>query len=579
MHFNQFPLLVFATGTGLCNGSLLRRASESSSTPINSTTLQPFISSPTSLGHQSKVTSPPGTKLAQLAGMISILPECNGFVLSASSAVSSSLASNASAQLVYLSTSAAASISIAQASISAADASASRAISQVQSSASSALASCNAEITNIQGSVSSQYASVTASLISAAVLATNVAQAAALAMGAAATESAWAISSQLADAKTAVQFSKATTLPMTVAVVLIIGTSFASSVVSVLIYRFFSRKKMREREMETEREKERELERQMANERREGQNMKGGGFYGGRMEKNTQSYRDPHPGISYSYPPIGRSPASTYPRRSRYTFRYATSDSEQEIINRDYIEGNYERGDEDNYSSHDIIDIEKEIAEMDYQMKMAEAELERRDRERPIRMSEDSLSRSSKSISVLFTPRDVFSAARTGEQRRSASARSIMNMSLGIGERLRSMVMPSYRQSESPSSSQPQSQSQSPLEPSVSSKDKRNSSRDIGDRDLEEGEEIIFTLDERPPPLPRSRPTHAYKNSDASIMTLSPSVYDGGSGNGKKGKGKGGDGDRDRDRGEMARRREKKETDEEKEKVTPPFRISIGKAF
>ncbi|KAG4025948.1 hypothetical protein MFRU_047g00120 [Monilinia fructicola] len=575
MHLNQFPLLVFATGTGLCNGSLLRRASESSSSPINSTNLQPSISSPTSLSHQSKVTSPPGTKVAQLASVISILPECNGFVLSASSAVSSSLASNASAQLIYLSTSAAASIAIAQASIYAADVSASRAMSQVQSSASSALASCSAEITNIQGSASLQYASVSASLISAAVLATNDAQAAALAMGAAATESAWAISSQLADARTAVQFSKATTLPMTVAVVLIIGTSFASSVVSVLVYRFFARKKMREREREMERERERVLERQMANERREGQNVKGRGSYGGGMEKDIQSYRDPHTGMSYSYPPISRSPASSYPPRSQYLSRYATSDSEQEVINRDYVEGNYERGDEDNYSSHDIIDIEKEIAEMDYQMKMAEAELARRDRERPIRMSEDGLSRSSKSISVLFTPRDVFAAARTGERRGSASARSIMSMSLGIGERLKSMVMPSYRQSGFPSNAQSQSQSQSPLEPSVSSKkDRRNSSRDIGDRDLEEGEEIIFTLEERPPPLPRSRPTHAYKNSDASIITLSPSVYDGGSGNGKKGKGRRGDEDRD----EMARR-EYKEHDDEQEKGAPPFRISIGKAF
>lgn len=450
-------------------------------------------------------------------------------------------------------------------------------MSQVQSSASSALASCSAEITNIQGSASLQYASVSASLISAAVLATNDAQAAALAMGAAATESAWAISSQLADARTAVQFSKATTLPMTVAVVLIIGTSFASSVVSVLFYRFFARKKMREREREMERERERVLERQMANERREGQNVKGRGSYGGGMEKDIQSYRDPHTGMSYSYPPIGRSPASSYPPRSQYLSRYATSDSEQEVINRDYVEGNYERGDEDNYSSHDIIDIEKEIAEMDYQMKMAEAELARRDRERPIRMSEDGLSRSSKSISVLFTPRDVFAAARTGERRGSASARSIMSMSLGIGERLKSMVMPSYRQSGFPSNaqSQSQSQSQSPLEPSVSSKkDRRNSSRDIGDRDLEEGEEIIFTLEERPPPLPRSRPTHAYKNSDASIITLSPSVYDGGSGNGKKGKGRRGDEDRD----EMARR-EYKEHDDEQEKGAPPFRISIGKAF
>ncbi|RAL59072.1 hypothetical protein DID88_008990 [Monilinia fructigena] len=337
-------------------------------------------------------------------------------------------------------------------------------------------------------------------------------------MGAAATESAWAISSQLADARTAVQFSKATTLPMTVAVVLIIGTSFCEQYCECIGLSILLEEKNEGEGDERERERNNgSWKRQMANERREGQNIKGSGLYGGRMEKNTQSYRDPHPGISHSYPPIGLSPASTYPRRSQYASRYATSDSEQEVINRDYIEGNYERGDEDNYSSHDIIDIEKEIAEMDYQMKMAEAELERRDRERPIRMSEDGLSRSSKSISVLFTPRDVFSAARTGEQRGSTSARSIMSMSMGIGERLKSMVMPSYRQSGSPSNSQPQSQSQSPLESSVSSKDRRNSSRDIGDRDLEEGEEIIFTLNERPPPLPRSRPTHAYKNSDASI--------------------------------------------------------------
>ncbi|TGO07302.1 hypothetical protein BTUL_0294g00060 [Botrytis tulipae] len=529
MHLNQFSLLVFATGTGLCNASLLRRTPQPAPISTASTTLQTVTPSPTS-PTQPEVTTPPGLKLAQIAGILTILPECNRYILSASSvvssAVSSNVASNISDQLIFLSTAAAA-------SISAADASASSAIAVVQSSASEALASASAEVINAQASASSELAGVSASLLSAAALATYSAQAAAQAKGAAATESAWAISSQLADATSAVQFSKATTLPMTVAVVLIIGTSFASSVVSVLVYRFFSKKKIK-------REKENE------NDMRDAQNRSGNGYYGaGGMEKGPRSYRAPHPGTSHNYPATQHSSVSTSPPNQKYISRY-TPNPEEEAINRDYVEGNYERGDEDNYSTHDIIDIEKEIAEMDYQMKMAEAELERRDRERSFRASESGLSRSSKSISVLFTPRDL--PQKAGE-RRGSGARSIMSM--GIGERLRSM-MPSYRQSQASSS----------YESKEDSKDStRNSSREMTERDLEEGEEIIFTLDERPPPLPKSnpaavtRPTHTYTNSDASIMTLSPSVYDGGASKkgSKPGKGKG--------------------------KGEGPFRFSIGKAY
>ncbi|KAF7954688.1 hypothetical protein EAE96_005807 [Botrytis aclada] len=522
MHLTQFSLLVFATGTGLCNASLLRRTPQPAPISTASTTLQTVTSSPTS-PTQPEVTTPPGLKLAQIAGILTILPECNRYILSASSAVSSNVVSNVSDQLIFLSTAAAASISIAQASIFAADASASSAIAVVQSSASEALASASLEVINAQASASSELAAVSASLISAAALATYSAQAAALAKGAAATESAWAISSQLADATTAVQFSKATTLPMTVAVVLILGTSFASSVVSVLVYRFISRRKMK-------REKESE------NEMRDAQNRNVNGYYGaGGMEKGPRSYRTPHPGTSYNYPATQHSSVSTSPPNERNISRY-TPNPEEEVINRDYVEGNYERGDEDNYSTHDIIDIEKEIAEMDYQMKMAEAELERRDRERSFRASESGLSRSSKSISVLFTLRDL---PQKAEERRGSGARSIMSM--GIGERLRSM-MPSYRQSQASSS--------------YETKDFSNT-RNSTERDLEEGEEIIFKLDERPPPLPKAnpapvaKPTHTYTNSDTSVMTLSPSVYDGGSSKGgaKRGKGKG------------------------------PFRFSIGKAY
>ncbi|THV47001.1 hypothetical protein BGAL_0343g00080 [Botrytis galanthina] len=534
MHLTQFSLLVFATGTGLCNASLLRRTPQPAPISTASTTLQTVTSSPTS-PTQPEVTTPPGLKLAQIAGILTILPECNRYILSASSvvssAVSSNVASNVSDQLIFLSTAAAASISIAQASISAADASASSAIAIVQSSASEALASASAEVIIAQASASSELAAVSASLISAAALATYSAQAAAQAKGAAATESAWAISSQLADATSAVQFSKATTLPMTVAVVLILGTSFASSVVSVLIYQFICKRKIK-------REKENE------NDMRDAQNRSGNGYFGaGGMEKGPRSYRAPHPGTSYNYPATQHSSVSTSPPNEKYISRY-TPNPEEEVINRDYIEGNYERGDEDNYSTHDIIDIEKEIAEMDYQMKMAEAELERRDRERSFRASESGLSRSSKSISVLFTPRDL--PQKAGE-RRGSGARSIMSM--GIGERLRSM-MPSYRQSQASSS----------YESKDFSKDStRNSSREMTERDLEEGEEIIFTLDERPPPLPKSnpaavtRPTHTYTNSDTSVMTLSPSVYDGGASRkgSKQGKGKG----------------------------KGPFRFSIGKAY
>ncbi|KAM0148605.1 hypothetical protein ACHAQE_009746 [Botrytis cinerea] len=520
MHLTQFSLLVFATGTGLCNASLLRRTPQPAPISTASTTLQTVTSSPTS-PTQPEVTTPPGLKLAQIAGILTILPECNRYILSSSSAVSSNGASNVSDQLIFLSTAAAASISIAQASISAADASASSAIAEVQSSASAALASANSEVISAQASASSQLAAVSASLISAAAMATNSAQAAALAIGAAATESAWAISSQLADATTAVQFSKATTLPMTVAVVLILGTSFATGVVSVLVYRFIFRRRLK-------REKESE------NEMRDAQNRNGNGYYGGGgMEKGPRNYTTPHPGTSYNYPATQHSSVSTSYPNEKYISRYTPQPEEEEVINRDYVEGNYERGNEDNYSTHDIIDIEKEIAEMNYQMKMAEAELGRRDRERSFRASESGLSRSSKSISVLFTPRDV--PQKAGE-RRGSGARSVMSM--GIGERLRSM-MPSYRQSQASSSSS--------YESKEFPKDSiRNSTREMTERDLEEGEEIIFTLDERPPPLPKSnpaavtRPTHAYTNSDTSIMTLSPSVYDGGgSQSSKRGKGKG----------------------------------------
>ncbi|KAF7898726.1 hypothetical protein EAF00_005172 [Botryotinia globosa] len=531
MHLTQFSLLVFATGTGLCNASLLRRTPQPAPISTASTTLQTVTPSPTS-PTQPEVTTPPGLKLAQIAGILTILPECNRYVLSASSvvssAVSSNVASNVSDQLIFLSTAAAASISIAQASISAADASASSVIALVQSSASEALASASAQVINAQASASSELAGVSASLVSAAALATYNAQAAAQAKGAAATESAWAISSQLADATSAVQFSKATTLPMTVAVVLILGTSFASSVVSVLVYRFISKRRI-------EREKEYE------NDMRDAQNRSGNGYYGaGGMEKGPRSYGASLPRTSYNYPATQHSAGSTSPRNEKYISRY-TPNPEEEVINRDYVEGNYERGDEDNYSTHDVIDIEKEIAEMDYQMKMAEAELERRDRERSFRASESGLSRSSKSISVLFTPRDL--PQKAGERRGSV-------MSMGIGERLRSM-MPSNRQSQTSSS----------YEPNDDSKDStRNSSREMTERDLEEGEEILFTLDERPPPpLPKSnpsavtRPTHSYKNSDASIMTLSPSVYDGGA--------------------------SKKGSKPEKGNGKGPFRFSIGKAY
>ncbi|KAF7853240.1 hypothetical protein EAF04_010742 [Stromatinia cepivora] len=553
MHLNRFSLLVFATGTGLCNASLLRRTSQPSPISVALTTPQPLSSSPTSPTSQPEVTTPPGIKTALIAGVLTILPECNGFVLSASSAVSSNLASNASAQLISLSTAAAASISIAQASVAAADASASNAIASVQSSASAALGSASAEITSLKASASLELSAVSASLISVNALATYSAQAAALALGAAATESAWAISSQLADATTAVQFSKATTIPMTVAVVLIIGTSFASSVLSVLIYRFISRRKMR-------RERERE------NEIRETQN--GDGNYGGGMEKNTRSYRNPYPGNAYSYPAStphsDRSSVSTSDNRTKYASRYMTAHPEEETINRDYVEGDYERGNEDNYSRHAIIDIEKEIAEMDYQMKMAEAELERRDREKSIRISESGLSRSSKSISVLFTPRDVLEKAEEG---RGSNARSVMSMSMGIGEKLISMVVPSYRQSQAPSVYE----SSTPTSSSSTKDGRRNSTREIGDRELEEGEEIIFTLDEKPPPLPKSttvpRPTHAYTNSDSSIMTLSPSVYDGGSSSGKDKNGR----IREDDSPTIGR--------EERGKGGGPFRFSIGKAF
>ncbi|KAK6607454.1 hypothetical protein H4I96_03689 [Botrytis cinerea] len=509
MHLTQFSLLVFATGTGLCNASLLRRTPQPAPISTASTTLQTVTSSPTS-PTQPEVTTPPGLKLAQIAGILTILPECNRYILSSSSAVSSNGASNVSDQLIFLSTAAAASISMAQASISAADASASSAIAEVQSSASAALASANSEVISAQASASSQLAAVSASLISAAAMATNSAQAAALAIGAAATESAWAISSQLADATTAVQFSKATTLPMTVAVVLILGTSFATGVEEV--------KEGKESE----------------NEMRDAQNRNGNGYYGGGgMEKGPRNYTTPHPGTSYNYPATQHSSVSTSYPNEKYISRY-TPQPEEEVINRDYVEGNYERGNEDNYSTHDIIDIEKEIAEMNYQMKMAEAELGRRDRERSFRASESGLSRSSKSISVLFTPRDV--PQKAGE-RRGSGARSVMSM--GIGERLRSM-MPSYRQSQASSSSSSYESKEFPKD-SI-----RNSTREMTERDLEEGEEIIFTLDERPPPLPKSnpaavtRPTHAYTNSDTSIMTLSPSVYDGGgSQSSKRGKGKG----------------------------------------
>ncbi|CAD6445632.1 e8587cc6-38df-496e-ad86-30fb8c9cf2cd [Sclerotinia trifoliorum] len=521
MHFNQFSLLVFATGTGLCNASLLRRTSQPSPISVALTTIPPLSSSPTSPTSQPEVTTSPGVKTALIAGILTIGSDCNGFVLSASSAVYSSLASNASAQIVSFSTAAAASISIAQASAAAADASASDAIASVQSSAAAALGSASAEITSIKASASSELSAVSASLISVNSLATYSAQAAALALGAAATESAWAISSQLADANTAVQFSKATTIPMTVAVVLILGTSFASSVLSVLIYRFFSRRKMK---------RERERENEIRETQNEYKNYRGG------MEKNTGSYGDPNPGDAQNYPAStsrsDRSSVSTSYNQTKYASRYMNSHPEEEIMNRDYVEGDYERGDEDNYSRHAIIDIEKEIAEMDYQMKMAEAELERRDRERSIRISESGLSRSSKSISVLFTPRDTLQGR---EERRGSNARSVMSTSMGIGEKLMSMVMPSYRQSQAPSVYE----SSTPTSPFSSTKDyRRNSTGEIGDRELEEGEEIIFTLDERPPSLPKSttvpRATHAYTHSDSSIMTLSPSVYDGGSSNGKK---------------------------------------------
>ncbi|ESZ91601.1 hypothetical protein SBOR_8000 [Sclerotinia borealis F-4128] len=545
MHLNQFSLLVFATGTGLCDASLLRRTPQPSPISVASTTLQTLTSSPLSPTLQPEVTPPPGLRVAQLSDVLSLIPECNGLVLSASSEVSSSFASNASAQLIFLSTSAAASISIAQASIAAADASASSAIALVQSSASAALMSASAEIISIQASASSQLSAASVSLISAAAVATNSAQTAALALGAAATESSSAIYSQLADATIAVQISKATTLPMTVAVVLIIGISIASSVVSVLVYRLISRKRMRERE----------------NRIREGQNGDEG--YGGGMEKGKQNYGNPNPGIAYNYPASSRhsepsvSTSTSNPlTRANNASRYANSQPELGNTNRDYIEGAYERGDEDNYSTHDSIDIEKEIAEMDYQLRMAEAELERRDLERPIRMSDSGLSRSSKSISVLFNPGRVPEKVDDERGRSgSGSGKSMRGMSMGIGERLKSMVMPSYRQSQFPFES--------------SKEHTRTSEREIGDRESkdEEGEEIIFTLDERPPPLPEPKSTHAYKTSDSSVMTLSPSVYDGGNGSGRGKKGK-----------EVLRGEEQLDSPT-MGKGEQPFTFSIGKAY
>lgn len=581
MQIHPFSLLVFLTGTELSSASLLRRTPQPTPTSTISTTLQTLPSSPSPAYPQPKVTPPPNTKIAQLVG---VLPECNGFVLSVSSVVSLNLASNVSAQLIFLSTAAAASLSLAQASIAAADASASSAIAQVQASADSsassaiaqlqasasqALGSASAEFTSAQASASSELAAVSASLISAAAIATNSAQAAALALGAAATESAWAVSSQLADAQTAVNFSKATTLPMTVAVVLILGTSFATSVVGVLVYRFITRKRMREREIYLD-----------LREEQIGRGYGGGGVVNG-MEKNMQNYGHPHPGASYTYPAsTSRSLISASNPRPSYTSHYTNSrpGNGEEYINRDYVEGAYERGDEDNYSTHEVIDIQKEIAEMDYQMKMAEAELERRERERPIRMSESGLSRSSKSISILFTPRGVPGKVEEGERRSSTggggsvkeTVRSVTG--IGIGERLKSIVMPSSYWQSGEAKDGYRRDSNANLKPNSKPNSNFNSTKDrereIGDRELEEGEEIIFALDERPPPLPSPRQTHAHKRNDASVWTLSPSVYDGGTGSSSGGAQRG-----------KARFGDRGEDERVKENGTGGFRFSIGKAF
>ncbi|QSZ34855.1 hypothetical protein DSL72_007714 [Monilinia vaccinii-corymbosi] len=545
MHLNQSPFLVFAAGTGLCNGSLLRhtsRPSSSSSASGTPTAFEPFISSSTlSPDSQPEVTPPPSiTESGQIAGIIPAPAECNGFLRSASRAISSDLAST---QLMYLS--------------------ASSAIYDVRSSASSALASCRAERT-------------------------NDAQGAALAMGAGAGAGAGTMESS-AERAAVQQLSNATVLPVTLAVVLIVVTSFASSILSVLVYRCFSRRKVREREVETEKE---EGDQQRSDEKMKGQNARVSGYYGGwgggggggeggggggvardETERKVQSFRKPDAQIpAFTYPPIinpGFDRASA-PPRDRYTSRYAmplAGPAREIAIDQDY-------DDETPYVSLDIIDIEREIADMDHQLRMAEAELARREREGSIstRWSDDGLSRSSKSISVLFNPRDGNAASGMGGPRRPSGARSIVSRGLGIGERLRSMVLSSSRLSAS--------QSQNGK--------RRDSSRGVGDRELEEGEEIIFTLDERALERvsPRPRQTHAYKNSDASIIMLSPSVYDGGGGgwNGKKegekgkGMGRGGDGEGEKEEENGGEIKKEKEKEKEKERNFP-FTIYYGEAF
>ncbi|KAI9644377.1 hypothetical protein NHQ30_007734 [Ciborinia camelliae] len=482
MQLNQFSLLVFMTGSGLCEASLLRRNSEPSSTCITSTTLQTLTSSSSSPPNQPEVTPPPGMKVAQIAGIFSFFPKPKK--------------SNGGSERSVKVNSASRAVSVSSDLTSSASSTLSSTTSESTISESTISESTSSESTSIKPSSSSKVPTVSASLVPAAAIAMNTAQSQsqAQAQEEAATESAGAISSQLGGANGAVQFSDATTIPMAVVVVLIIGTSFATSVMSVLVYRVVSRRRKRkggekDDEMKGEQNGNGNVNFGDGMEKgiQSGNEFYGGGMknviqstnenYGGGMERGTQTYMDPDPATTSNYPPASniRSDGPSVPTftnpfpRPKYASRYRNSQNpEQANINRAYSESVYDRGsaDEDNYSMYDIIDIEKEIAEMDFQMRMAEAELERRESENPIRLRESGLSGGSKSIGVPFTPGRVplgnieesegeneVESERRVNGNESASPRNPigLGMSVPVDERLNSssvVVSPPRRQSQ-----------------------------------------------------------------------------------------------------------------------------------
>ncbi|KAM3075936.1 hypothetical protein ACMFMF_005282 [Clarireedia jacksonii] len=381
MILNSLPLIVATTG--LCHASLISAVIRQRADPSQiSSTSTPLVTSTSSPAPEHLTPSPSVNPRA-------LVPDFVGNLLTGSSSAPASDASvaaaNASAQILSVSTAAAGSISAIQVSASSAIASASADAASIRASAAAALDAASSSLAFISSSasvqissVSAELSSISASLTSAAAIATYSAQAAALALGAEASESAY---SQVADARKAVYVSTATTLPLTIAVILIIGISFVSSLLSVLAYRFVSRRKL-----------------------------------AGKMgQKGTGEAIEKYPGGAAATSTSNSAPATSPfygagqdqgQSADVSTSSYHATAGMKTGLEKGSVEFTTKEVDSlEEADSRYSIDIEKEMTEI-HQASWDHRKMEsRRGKEEGRRVSD--LSRSSKSISALFAPRGV----------------------------------------------------------------------------------------------------------------------------------------------------------------------------